>query len=194
MDPIQQTSSSHDPTVNTLKRKYEDLQQPISLQHFSYHILQDGVVLIKQILTPEQQQVCMFLRVSYHTKQLWKDIQKSTYTHKPTRARNKNSNFTKIIKFNCKKKYDQVPQSFKDYSTFATRIASQICSTIPSTYKIDYITSFVYPQKDGKLTGHCDKVEGWVVLFSLGCTAKFWIHGKQMKEKEGKQKKIKLIN
>ena len=31
--------------------------------------------------------------------------------------------------------------------------------------------------------GHCDKVTGWVVLFSLGCTANFWVKGKEMKSK-----------
>jgi len=28
--------------------------------------------------------------------------------------------------------------------------------------------------------GHCDKVLGWVCLFSFGCTAKFWVKGPNM--------------
>ncbi len=50
-------------------------------------------------------------------------------------------------------------------------------------YQPDYITSFNYPIKEGKLTGHVDKVLGWVVLFSLGNTAKFYIKGPNMRER-----------
>ena len=45
---------------------------------------------------------------------------------------------------------------------------------IPSSFKIDYVTSFLY-DLEGKLKGHVDKLDGWVVLFSFGCVANFWI-------------------
>jgi len=133
--------------------------------------IQTGVVHLKSILSYAQQQ------------QLWTDILASTYTHNPTQARNPKSNFTKIIAFDCNKNNDSVPQSFKDYSSSAALAASKICNTIPPEYKIDYITSFKYPKEEGCLTGHCDKIEGWVVLFSLGCTARFFIKGPEMARK-----------
>jgi len=133
--------------------------------------LQTGVVHLKNFLNITQQQ------------QLWTDIIASAYTHTPTQATNPKSKFTKIIAFNCNKQYDAVPQSFKDYSSSATLAASKICDTIPPDYKIDYITSFKYPKDEGCLTGHCDKIEGWVVLFSLGCTARFYVKGPEMSRK-----------
>jgi len=131
-----------------------------------------GVVHLKQVLTKEQQ------------LNLLKDINSCRPYYKATQARNARSNFTKIIALDLVKQSTRVPQSFKDYSSHATLVAHQVDNTIPSSYDAMYCTSFVYPIEDGKLNGHCDKILGWVVLFSLGCSANFWIKGPQMKQRE----------
>ena len=90
--------------------------------------------------------------------------------------------------FNCHKDKFKIPFEFSDYSARATYAAhlAHNKSIIPASYIGDYITSFEYDANEGKLTGHVDKVLGWVVLFSLGCTAKFYIKGPQMVQKKGK--------
>lgn len=58
--------------------------------------------------------------------------------------------------------------------------AHKVSPVIPPAYTPDYITSFIYSVSEGRLTGHCDKILGWVVLFSLGCTAKWWLQSPQL--------------
>jgi len=113
---------------------------------------------------------------------LWGDIQQCAKEHTPTNARNAKSHFLKIISVN-KSKRREIPDLFAQCAEKATMVAHGACDNIPPAYRIDYITSFKYSCSKGKLTGHCDKVTGWVVLFSLGCAANFWVKGKEMRSK-----------
>ncbi|KAL6046605.1 hypothetical protein QOT17_022108 [Balamuthia mandrillaris] len=135
--------------------------------------LQEGVVHLKSFLSPRQQ--C----------DLYQDILCSTPHYSATRARNPKSNFLKIIAFDCRRQADLIPSTFSSFAQSACYAACQLSpSTIPPSYSPNYITAFRYEEGKGRLTGHCDKVEGWVVLFSLGCTAMFHIKGKEMHKKE----------
>jgi hypothetical protein len=78
-----------------------------------------------------------------------------------------------------------VPSSFLWLSAEACAAASDVSPCVPPAYSPDYATAFTYPERDGRLTGHVDKVSGWVVLFSLGCTARFFVHGPKMSKREG---------
>jgi len=136
--------------------------------------IQTKVVHLKAVLTPEQQ------------LQMLKDIETCAKFYSPTQARNAASNFTKIIALDMQRHAAKVPQSFRDYSARATELAHQVDPEIPAVYAANYCTSFIYPQDEGRLTRHCDKVTGWVCLFSFACTAKFWIKGPQMTRPQGK--------
>jgi hypothetical protein len=164
--------------------------------------LQEGVVLLRGLLNQDEQLALM------------EGIRVSSINYRPTQARNAKSNFLKVLAFDCKKNYDKVPQAFKDFSLRATQEAHKASSVIPPEYKPDYCTSFKvslifsfsfsffrifsdfsyflsnqhhqYPVNDGRLTGHCDKVLGWVVLFSLGNTARFFVKGPQMSARKSK--------
>jgi alkylated DNA repair dioxygenase AlkB len=130
--------------------------------------LQEGVVFIKNALELEEQ------------IQLREDIQQYSQSFKCRPARNANSTFTKIMAVNPKKNRDSLPSAFSVYASRVAQLAHQASEMIPESYDIHYITSFVYPVEGGKLTGHCDRILGWVVLFSLGCTAKFFVKTNQI--------------
>lgn len=66
----------------------------------------------------------------------------------------------------------------------ACSTASKQSSLIPSSMDPQYITSFKYPVKGGKLYGHVDKKKGWVVLYSLGQSCKFFVKNKATKSKK----------
>ena len=133
--------------------------------------LDEGVILIKNILSDDEQ------------LQLWADIKSYREGYKATPARNAKSNFTKIMAVSSKKLKKPIPETFHSYSDRVANIAHTSSPTIPEKYGIDYITSFSYPVEGGKLVGHCDKVVGWVVLFSLGCSANFFVKTKNINKK-----------
>eukprot|EP01006_Ploeotia_vitrea_P009452 TRINITY_DN22120_c0_g1_i1.p1 TRINITY_DN22120_c0_g1~~TRINITY_DN22120_c0_g1_i1.p1 ORF type:complete len:225 (-),score=43.88 TRINITY_DN22120_c0_g1_i1:14-688(-) len=131
-------------------------------------VLQSGVVHLKGLLSPEDQ------------NDLIEAIKTASTDYTPTPARNAKSHFMKLMAYNCKKQKDSIPAAILTLGAKATEAAHQLSDVIPEEYTPDYITSFRYPVDGGKLTSHIDKVLGWVVLFSLGCTAKFSVKGKEM--------------
>jgi len=128
-----------------------------------------GVVHLKNCLSEDVQ------------LQLYDDIQKQAAKFKTEQARNPNSNFTKIIKINGKSQAGKITPLFKKLAKEAMAKGAEGSSQVPSDCSINYITSFVYPVPDGKLTEHCDRQDGWVLIFSLGCIAKFFIKTKNIK-------------
>lgn len=138
--------------------------------------LQEGVVHLKGFLRPDQQ------------RELFEGIQQAAQTYTPTRARNALSNFQKIMYYNCthrthttrhdttrpttrpttrthsllhagKSHKHLIPSSFLWLSSEACAAASDASPDhIPPSYSPDYATSFLYPELDGRLTGHVDKV------------------------------------
>jgi hypothetical protein len=128
-----------------------------------------GVVHLKNCLSEDVQ------------LQLYTDIQKQAVKFKTEQARNPNSNFSKIIKINGKSQAGKITPLFKKLAKEAMAKAAEGSSQVPPVCNINYITSFVYPVPDGKLTEHCDRQDGWVLIFSLGCIAKFFIKTKNIK-------------
>eukprot|EP01084_Bolivina_argentea_P201248 344032_1 len=112
---------------------------------------------------------------------LWKHVTDLSSHYKETQARNSKSNFRKIINIGCKTKKwkNKIPQIFCDIINKGCNIASNESNHIPSTFNPEYITSFKYPLKDGKLTGHVDRKKSWVVLISLGQSCMFHVNAPQ---------------
>eukprot|EP01127_Copromyxa_protea_P013068 TRINITY_DN3472_c0_g1_i7.p1 TRINITY_DN3472_c0_g1~~TRINITY_DN3472_c0_g1_i7.p1 ORF type:complete len:816 (-),score=119.03 TRINITY_DN3472_c0_g1_i7:154-2280(-) len=79
-----------------------------------------------------------------------------------------------------KEKESHIPSSFWRQPANAVKKAGFYDPGIPEYYSPNYCTAFLYPA-DGKLKGHCDNLKGWVCLFSLGSTCRFWINGPSMK-------------
>jgi hypothetical protein len=62
--------------------------------------------------------------------------------------------------------------------------AQKLIKKIPFEFHPNYVTSFLYDQ-NGRLNAHVDKIDGWIILFSLGCCCKFWVQGKEMEQRKG---------
>jgi len=120
-----------------------------------------GVIHLKQCLSPDVQ------------LKLYSDIKKQASTFKTEQARKPNSNFIKLIKINAQYQSGKITPLYKLLAKEAMNKAAESCTAVPAQCNINYITSFQYPVPDGKLTDHCDRQDGWVLIFSLGCIAKF---------------------
>lgn len=96
---------------------------------------------LKQVVRPQEQ------------IQLYADIAEGAKTYAAKQARNRKSNFKKILTYNWERDAAKVPDSFEFFSALACKEASTVCSTIPPAFKPNYVTAFCYPQKDGRLRG-----------------------------------------
>ena len=65
-----------------------------------------------------------------------------------------------------------VPSAFQRWGEAAMDAASQLCEAVPRHFRAVRINSVLYPST-GMLRNHYDNHEGWVVLFSVGCVARF---------------------
>uniref|UniRef100_A0A7S4P298 Alpha-ketoglutarate-dependent dioxygenase AlkB-like domain-containing protein n=1 Tax=Paramoeba aestuarina TaxID=180227 RepID=A0A7S4P298_9EUKA len=115
---------------------------------------------------------------------LYEAILSASLTFTPTQARNANSTFTKTISMTTtsKKWQGKIPPTFLEYCDRAVLEASKVSPSIPPSISPTYITSFRYPVDGGKLTPHIDYDSSWVVLFSLGETARFLIKPPKKRE------------
>jgi len=122
-----------------------------------------GVIHLTQCLSPDVQ------------LKLYSDIKNQSATSQTHQARNPNSNFSKLIKISAQYQAKKITPLYHLLAKEAMNKAAEACTQIPADCTINYITSFLYPVPDGKLTEHCDRQDGWVLIFSLGCIAKFYI-------------------
>ena len=51
------------------------------------------------------------------------------------------------------------------------------CAGFPTKYQCNYVSALEYPTPRGTIRKHCDDMEGWVLLFSLGCKPNFYVSG-----------------
>ena len=56
-----------------------------------------------------------------------------------------------------------------------------------SKYRVDNITALKYPSINGQLGIHCDRNPSVVFLYSIGCTANFYVFGDKMRKNEDKE-------
>eukprot|EP01130_Rhizamoeba_saxonica_P002670 TRINITY_DN12430_c0_g1_i1.p1 TRINITY_DN12430_c0_g1~~TRINITY_DN12430_c0_g1_i1.p1 ORF type:complete len:615 (+),score=106.18 TRINITY_DN12430_c0_g1_i1:2-1846(+) len=122
-----------------------------------------GVVLLHSFLT-KRQQILMV-----------QDVQKSREYNRPVSSQYPGSNYTKIVSFHTKAQADIVPSSFQTISSEATALAHTVDDSIPEEHQGIYCTATMYDSIYGKLGAHCDNISGWVVLFSLGCSAEYFV-------------------
>jgi hypothetical protein len=133
--------------------------------------IQEDVVHLKNFLTEDQQII------------LWDVIKSNTNYMYGSFDPENNTAQTVIFYYQVNTQNIQIPEIYKQFANMATAAAHETCPTIPPTYKPDYLAALAYGMKS-KLMGHHDSIGSWVVLFSLGCTAQFFVKGKDMSKQK----------
>ena len=134
---------------------------------------------------------CLLLRDVFSVDeqyQLYQAILKAGSYSK--QSKNKNSTVTQLMKIIPKNKHHQCRLS-PIYDTLFNRTFDILCQTpekfqtiIPKKESLikRHMKALNYRAPNGSISRHCDNEKGWVLLYSIGCIANFFV-GYKSKEK-----------